>query len=108
MNAFATLPQPPYYAVIFSSARTEGDDGYGDTADRMVELAQQQDGFLGVESARDNRGFGITVSYWRDEACIVKWKANAEHLVAQRTGHERWYEHFELRVAKVERSYGKP
>jgi heme-degrading monooxygenase HmoA len=108
MNAFATLPQPPYYAVIFSSARTEGDNGYGDMADRMVELAQQQEGFLGIESARDKEGFGITVSYWRDEACIVKWKANAEHLVAQRTGHERWYEHFELRVAKVERSYGKP
>jgi heme-degrading monooxygenase HmoA len=108
MTAFATLPQPPYYAVIFSSARTEGDNGYGDMADRMVELAQQQEGFLGIESARDKEGFGITVSYWRDEACIVKWKANAEHLVAQRTGHERWYEHFELRVAKVERSYGKP
>jgi heme-degrading monooxygenase HmoA len=108
MNHFATLPHAPYYAVIFSSHRTEGDNGYGDMSDRMVELAAQQEGFLGVESARNAQGFGITVSYWRDESCIVKWKANAEHLVAQRNGHERWYEHFELRVAKVERAYGKP
>jgi heme-degrading monooxygenase HmoA len=81
--------------------------GYADTAARMVELAQQQDGYLGVESTRDADGFGITVSYWRDEAAIIKWKANAEHLIAQQYGHERWYEHFELRVAKVERAYGK-
>jgi heme-degrading monooxygenase HmoA len=108
MTNFAKLPQPPYYAVIFSSHRAPGDAGYGDMADRMVELAQQQEGFLGVESARDTQGFGITVSYWRDEISIAKWKANAEHLVAQQYGHERWYEHFELRVAKVERAYGKP
>jgi heme-degrading monooxygenase HmoA len=108
MTNFATLPQPPYFAVIFSSHRTPGDNGYGDMADRMVELAAQQDGYLGIESARGADGFGITVSYWRDEAAIVKWKANAEHLVAQQNGHERWYEHFELRVAKVERAYGKP
>jgi heme-degrading monooxygenase HmoA len=120
MSPFAKLPDPsnhsPYYAVIFSSVRTTGtdsgghvaSDGYGDMADRMVELAAQQEGFLGIESARGTDGFGITVSYWRDEACIKKWKANAEHLVAQQNGHERWYEHFELRVAKVERAYGKP
>lgn len=119
MSPFATLPDlrkhAPYYAVIFSSQRTPGtgnnghvaSDGYGDMADRMVELAAQQDGFLGIESARGADGFGITVSYWRDETCIKKWKANAEHLVAQQNGHERWYEHFELRVAKVERAYGK-
>jgi heme-degrading monooxygenase HmoA len=107
MTGFTSLPQPPYYAVIFSSHRIPGDQGYADMADRMVELAQQQEGFLGIESARDNQGFGITVSYWRDETAIVKWKANAEHLVAQQYGQERWYEHFELRVAKVERAYGK-
>jgi heme-degrading monooxygenase HmoA len=119
MSPFAKLPDlrnhAPYYAVIFSSQRTLGadngghgaSDGYGDMADRMVELAAQQEGFLGIESARGADGFGITVSYWRDEACIKQWKANAEHLVAQQNGHERWYEHFELRVAKVERAYGK-
>jgi heme-degrading monooxygenase HmoA len=111
MTPFAKLPDllkhAPYYAVIFSSQRTPGENSYGDMADRMVELAAQQEGFLGIESARGTDGFGITVSYWRDEACIKHWKANAEHLVAQQNGHERWYEHFELRVAKVERAYGK-
>ncbi|MGL4233371.1 MAG: antibiotic biosynthesis monooxygenase family protein [Casimicrobium sp.] len=111
MNPFAKLPDfrnhAPYYAVIFSSIRTNGENGYSDMADRMIELAAQQEGFLGIESARGTDGFGITVSYWRDEACIKQWKANAEHLVAQQNGHERWYEHFELRVAKVERAYGK-
>jgi heme-degrading monooxygenase HmoA len=120
MTPFAQLPDllshAPYYAVIFSSLRTSSadncghvaSDGYGDMADRMVELATHQEGFLGIESARGADGFGITVSYWRDEAAIVKWKANAEHLVAQQYGQERWYEHFELRIAKVERAYGKP
>jgi heme-degrading monooxygenase HmoA len=119
MNPFAKLPElrthAPYYTVIFSSLRTPGadndghvaSDGYGDMADRMVELAAHQEGFLGIESARGADGFGITVSYWRDETCIKQWKANAEHLVAQQCGHERWYEHFELRIAKVERAYGK-
>ena len=107
MTPFAKLPAPPYYAVIFSSKRTPGEDGYGDMADRMVELASQQPGYLSVESTRDADGFGITVSYWQDEASIANWKKNAEHQLAQLYGHERWYEHFELRVAKVERAYGK-
>jgi heme-degrading monooxygenase HmoA len=100
------LPTPPYYAVIFSSQRasTHSDDGYAAMAERMLELAAEQDGFLGVESARGADGFGITVSYWRDEASIARWKANAEHLVAQKLGRERWYESFQLRVAKVERA----
>jgi heme-degrading monooxygenase HmoA len=105
--AFARLPKPPYYSVIFSSLRTAGEQGYGATADRMVELAQAQPGFLGVESARGEDGFGITVSYWESEAAIKHWKAHAEHLIAQETGIKTWYEHYELRVAKVERAYGK-
>jgi heme-degrading monooxygenase HmoA len=105
---FARLPEPPYYAVIFSSQRTPGDHGYGEMADRMVELAATQPGFLGVESVRDANGFGITVSYWRTPEDIAAWKANAEHREAQAIGHRQWYEQFELRVAKVERAYGKP
>ena len=107
MNPFATLPPPPYYVVVFSSQRTPGEDGYGEMADRMVELASEQDGYLGVESTRGSDGFGMTVSYWRDEASIVNWKQNAEHKIAQQYGQERWYEHFELRIAKVERAYSK-
>lgn len=107
MNRFASLPQPPYYAVIFSSQRTDSESGYNATADRMVELASQQPGFLGVESTRDASGFGITVSYWASESAIVAWKAEIEHARAQALGKTQWYEHYELRVAKVERAYAK-
>ena len=102
----ARTPDPPYYAVIFSSLRASGgdDDGYAATSDRMLELAAQQPGFLGVESARE--GLGITVSYWADEESIRAWKAVAEHRLAQEAGRERWYASFAVRVARVERDYG--
>jgi heme-degrading monooxygenase HmoA len=101
---FSKTPEPPYYAVIFSSQRTEGDSGYSQMAERMVELASQQPGFLGVESVRGTDGFGITVSYWASSEAIAAWKANIEHLAAQEMGKQNWYEHYELRVAKVERA----
>ena len=104
MSTIAATPTPPYYAVIFTSLRTEGDHGYAETASRMVNLAAQQPGFLGVESARE--GLGITVSYWADLESIQNWKRNIEHLAAQRSGHEKWYASFKVRVAKVERDYG--
>lgn len=104
MSSFADTPEPPYYAVIFSSTLSNDDQGYVDMALRMIELAAVQPGFLGVESARE--GIGITVSYWRDLASIAAWKANAEHLQAQRLGRERWYSAFRLRIARVERDYG--
>ena len=107
---FSNTPTPPYYAVIFSSKRCdEGDnDGYDAMAGAMVDLALRQPGCLGAESARSNDGFGITVSYFTDETAIRAWKQNAQHLVAQRLGKERWYTHYELRVAKVERAYSGP
>jgi len=107
-SAFARTPEPPYYAVIFTSRRTDVDDGYGAMGDRMVELAAQQPGFLGVESVRDASGLGITVSYWSSLEAIAAWKANGEHRVAQSSGRKKWYEHFELRVAKVERAAAGP
>lgn len=101
-------PAPPYYAVIFASQRSGGDDhAYGLMADRMVALAAQQPGYLGVESARGADGLGITVSYWQDLASIAAWKANAQHRVAQDSGKERWYADFSLRIAKVERQSWK-
>ncbi len=100
------LFDPPYVAVIFSSRRTEGDRGYGAVAERMVALAAAQPGFLGVESARDVEGFGITVSYWKDEAAVAAWKANLEHAAAQKAGKEAWYSSFRLRVATVTRNHG--
>ena len=107
-DGFATTPQPPYYSVIFTSLRTDGDHGYEAMADAMFELALQQPGCLGAESARGSDGLGITVSYFVDEASIRAWKQNAKHLVAQRLGKERWYSHYELRIAKVERAYSGP
>jgi heme-degrading monooxygenase HmoA len=103
----ARTPEPPYYAVIFTSLRTAGDRGYGDMAARMVELAAKQPGYLGVESARGADGLGITVSYWRDEASILAWKRDTEHQQAQRGGQQAWYADYQVRVAKVERAYGK-
>lgn len=104
---FAQTPTLPYYAVIFTSQRTESDQGYGDMSDHMVELAAEQPGFLGVESARGAGGFGITVSYWESTQAIANWKANAEHRIAQEKGKQVWYADYQLRVAKVERAYGK-
>ena len=106
-SSFAQLPAPPYYAVIFSSRRTAGDNGYSHTADRMVELAADQPGFLGVESARAADGFGITVSYWESVEAIARWRAHAEHRIAQESGQTTWYEHYEIRIARVERAYRK-
>jgi heme-degrading monooxygenase HmoA len=104
----AGTPDPPYFAVIFTSKRTAVDDGYGAMADRMVDLASRQPGFLGIDSVRGADGFGITVSYWASEAAIRAWKADSEHRLAQTGGNKKWYEHFEVRVAKVERAYSGP
>lgn len=107
-STFPFTPAPPYYAVIFTSKRTSGDHGYAAMADEMDRLARAQPGCLGAESARGADGLGITVSYWTDEASIAAWKAEARHTIAQRLGKGRWYEHYELRVAKVERAYSGP
>jgi heme-degrading monooxygenase HmoA len=104
----ARTPEPPYFAVIFTSRRTAVDDGYEEMADRMVELASRQPGFLGIDSARGIDGLGITVSYWASEADIRAWKANSEHRLAQMAGNQTWYERFEVRIAKVERAYPGP
>lgn len=104
MTAPARTPDPPYYAVIFTSRRTAVEEGYGDTSARMIELAAQQPGFLGVESARGADGLGITVSYWESEEAIANWRRHAEHQLAQSRGRGEWYEEFVTRVAKVERA----
>ena len=99
----ANTPTPPYYAVIFTSLRTNVENGYTDTAKRMAELAVEQPGFLGVESARTD--IGITVSYWESLEAIKNWKKNAEHLIAQQSGRDIFYTNYKTRIAKVERDY---
>lgn len=105
-KGFAKTPSPPYYAVIFTSQRTDGDNGYSEMAEKMLALASQQSGFLGVDSVRATDGFGITVSYWESEEAIMRWKQNAEHLMAQEKGKRIWYQDYRLKVAKVERADG--
>jgi heme-degrading monooxygenase HmoA len=106
-SGLVTTPEPPYYAVVFTSQRANDDpNGYEAMADAMAELASKQPGYLGVESARGPDGVGITVSYWETKEAITAWKAVAEHAAAQRLGRERWYEAYELRVCRVERAYG--
>jgi heme-degrading monooxygenase HmoA len=102
----ASLPAPPYYAVVFTSVRTAGENGYGDRAEQMLKLAADQPGFLGVDSARGADGLGITVSYWRDEESIAGWRAHVDHALTRAHGREHWYESFAVHVAKVERAYG--
>lgn len=99
----AATPAAPYFAVIFTSIRTDSDNGYGKMAEAMEQLAATQPGFLGIESARD--GLGITVSYWDSLESIAAWKQNSSHLVAQQMGRAAWYEEFKVRICRVERDY---
>lgn len=100
----ANTPNPPYYAVIFTSIRTEIEEDYNLTAIKMVELAQQQEGYLGHESARED--LGITVSYWQNLDAIKNWKMNVDHLLAQKSGKSKWYAAYKTRICLVERDYG--
>ena len=100
----AATPKPPYYVVIFTSLRSEVDAGYAEAAQRMLELAALQPGFLGVESARSD-GLGITLSYWQSEEAICAWREHAEHVAVREQGRADWYAAFATRVARVERAY---
>ncbi|UKM63730.1 antibiotic biosynthesis monooxygenase [Flavobacteriaceae bacterium GSB9] len=99
----AHTPQPPYYAVIFSSIKSGNDDGYSQMSNLMFNLASEQQGFLGLESAQND--LGITVSYWEDLESIKQWKQHTEHQYAQKEGKAKWYKDYKVRIAKVERDY---
>ncbi|HET9138632.1 antibiotic biosynthesis monooxygenase [Actinophytocola sp.] len=101
----ATLPEPPYYAVVFTSLRTPVDEGYSETSKDLFELVQRQPGFLAADSAREASGLGITVAYFRDEPAIAAWRADPRHTAARALGRERWYDSYAIHVAKVERAY---
>ena len=106
MNPIAKTPKPPYYAVVFTSLRTDNEDGYEQTAKKMAALASEQPGFLGIESVREKGGPGITVSYWKDKKSIKGWKNNIDHQQAQQFGRDKWYRSYRIRVAKVDKEYG--
>lgn len=93
----------PYYAVIFTNTRTEGDNGYAEMAEKMEALARKQPGFIAFESARS--GLGISISYWESKEAIARWKANLDHQLAQQQGIEKWYSWYKVRICRVEREY---
>ncbi|UJH66039.1 antibiotic biosynthesis monooxygenase family protein [Allomuricauda sp. SCSIO 65647] len=93
----------PYYAVIFTNIRTEGDHGYAEMAETMEKMARKQPGFIDFESARS--GLGISISYWQNLRSIADWKANVDHQVAQKKGIEEWYSWYKVRICLVEREY---
>ncbi|MCZ6594841.1 MAG: antibiotic biosynthesis monooxygenase [Bacteroidetes bacterium] len=95
--------KPPYFAVIFTSLQTNDTEGYSKMAETMEKLARQQPGFLDFEQAKEN--IGITISYWESLEAIASWKANLDHLEAQKIGKDRWYEWYKIRICKIEREY---
>ena len=99
----ANTPKPPYYAVIFTSIKIDDAIGYSKMSDKMVALVKLQEGFLGMEAARNE--IGITVSYWESLEAIKKWKNNFEHAEAREMGRSTWYKNFKVRICKVERDY---
>ena len=97
-----------YFAAIFTTQRSQsGDDIYEIMTSRMVALAQQQQGFLGLESVRGDDGIGITVSYWTDHEAIQNWGRQAEHVSVQAMGRQEFYQWYRIRIAEVftERSF---
>lgn len=103
-NLLAKTPKPPYYAVVFSSELNDNVSDYNEMSVKMVSLAKEQKGFLGVESARNE--VGITVSYWESLEAIKRWKQHAEHSIARERGRSEWYKAFKVRICKVEKDYG--
>jgi heme-degrading monooxygenase HmoA len=99
--------QPPYWVAVFTSKLADNAEGYSVTADAMVALAKTQPGYLGHDSARGADGLGITVSYWRDEASILAWKRQGDHVAAQTAGHQQWYNAYTVHIAEVSRAYAK-
>lgn len=100
--SIAKTPEPPYYAVTFTSVRTEGDNGYDEMAHRMAQPSANQAGFLGMEHAQSDN-LSITICYWESLEVIAIWKQNAEHKIAQAKGYETFYQAFAKRICKVER-----
>ena len=98
------LVKAPCYAVIFTSQLSDSVEGYAEMAQQMEQLAMQQDGFLGIESVRENRT-GITVSYWKDEKSILQWRQQLDHQQAQSLGRARWYESYSVQISRIERAY---
>ena len=104
MNKVVNAPPPPYYAVIAPAELQEDIRGYPEMAAKLVELAKEQPGFLGIESGFQ-KGFALAVSYWASLEAIQAWSENARHIVAKEQGKSAWFKKYVTRIAKVERVY---
>lgn len=100
---YADTPKPPYYAVIFTSKLKDSPDGYDQMSDHIEDMIKDQDGYLGMESARNE--IGITVCYWKDIDSIKKWSENLDHKIAKEKGKAKWYDSYRVRISKVEIEY---
>jgi heme-degrading monooxygenase HmoA len=97
--------ETPYYVVIFTSRKSADLHGYAEMAERMQTLCSAQPGFLKIVHSTSDEGASITSCYWQDLASISAWKANADHQVAQDQGIARWYDEYQIEIARIERAY---
>lgn len=104
MNVIAITPEPPYYAVIAPAELNDDVKGYPEMAQKMVEIAKGQSGFIGIESCY-MRGFVIAVTYWESLEAIDAWRVNAHHVIAKDNAKTRWFKKYFTRIAKVEKAY---
>lgn len=107
-NKFAPMVDPPYYVVVFASQAANEPDCYTEMMHEMLKIAPEMDGFIGIETSGDESGFMVSASYWDSETAILKWRNHARHKIAQDLGRDQWFDHFQIRVAKVERQYDGP
>ncbi|MDX2168218.1 MAG: antibiotic biosynthesis monooxygenase [Deltaproteobacteria bacterium] len=104
MFQIARTPEPPYYAVIAPAELNPDLEGYAQTALRLMQVAREVDGFLGIESCIAGN-FSLAVSYWRSLEAIAEWRRHAEHRLAKDNGMQRWFAAYCTRIARVERVY---
>ena len=105
MKKISNTPSPPYVCAVFTSIRTEINEGYEQMNDILFKEINKVSGYLGNETFRDKDGFGVNVSYWKDMKSLKYWRDNELHKKAQALGKSKWYKEYKLRICKVERNY---
>jgi heme-degrading monooxygenase HmoA len=102
--------QPGFFIVVFEfSVTSEHKDKYFDLALDLKPHLEKIEGFISVErfqSITDPDKF-ISISYWRNEESLVKWRNAGAHRLAQGIGMNQVFQDYNLRVAKVIRAYDK-
>lgn len=95
-------------AVVFEVWPTvDGKEEYLKIAAELRELLENRDGFISIERFQSltEEGKILSLSFWRDEAAIEKWRNESDHRVAQKKGKESLFESYRIRVAEVARDY---